>query len=84
MDVKAGCSLGCNDCTMVECRNLRGVNKAKKQDHNPGLERLYFVPFRDLLGRIPWDTVLERRRVQKSWMISKDLLFQVQEWSIPM
>ena len=40
--------------------------------------RADFDLFTPLLGRIPWDTALERRRFQRSWLIFKDLL-QAQE-----
>ena len=41
-----------------------------------------FGLFKDLLGRTAWDTVLEKRGVQKSWLICKDHLLQAQERSI--
>lgn len=68
-------SFGCSNHDVVECRLLGGTNKVKNKTM-----RQYFGLFRNLLGRIAWDTVLERRRVQKSWLISKDLLLQAQEW----
>ena len=59
---------------MVEFRILREGSKTEKQDHNPGPKRPDFFLFGDLLGRVPWDTALERRRVHKSWLIFKDVL----------
>jgi len=47
----------------------------RKQDHHPGhLKREEFGLFRSLLGRIPWDTALERSGVQESCLVSKDHL----------
>lgn len=37
--------------------------------------------FRDLVGRIAWDTALERRGAQESWIIFKDHLLPAQERS---
>lgn len=32
---------------------------------------------KDLLGRIPWDTALEKTRVQENWLIFKDDLSEL-------
>ena len=63
-------------------RILKGGEKSKNQDHNPGLQesRLWSV---QLLGRITWLIVLERRGVKESLLIFKDHLLQAQEWSVP-
>ncbi|KFV12791.1 hypothetical protein N339_03014, partial [Pterocles gutturalis] len=45
--------------------------------------RGHFGLFRDLLGRVPWDEVLEGRGAQESWLIFKDHLLQAQERCIP-
>ena len=82
-DVKAGYSFGCSNHKMMEFRILRKGNNANNRITVPDFRRLQFEPFRDLLGRIPWEMVLERRRVQESWLVFKDYLFQSQEWSIP-
>lgn len=81
-DEKIRDKLGCRDLEMV-IRVLRGWNGT-----NSGTTALEFwradcKPFRDLLGKIPWKTVLERRGVQESCCIFKDHLLQAQEWSIP-
>lgn len=46
--------------------------QSKKQDHKPGLMRAAFSLWRDLLGRVPQDAVLERKGVQETQFISKD------------
>ncbi|KFO06993.1 hypothetical protein N312_02671, partial [Balearica regulorum gibbericeps] len=45
--------------------------------------RADFSLFRDLLGRMPWDKVLEGRGAQDSWLIFKGHLLQAQERCIP-
>lgn len=60
--LKSG-QFGCNDDEMMEFRILRGGSKVKSKttlDVRTGDYNL----FRDLLGKIPWDTNLERRRSQ--------------------
>ena len=56
-----GGSLGCIDHEMVELRILRGGNKANGRITTPNFRRADFGLCRDLLGRIPWETVLESR-----------------------
>lgn len=46
--------------------------------------RANFSLFRDLLGGIPWDTVLKRGGVQETWFIFKHYLLQAQLWFILM
>ena len=45
--------------------------------------RANFGLFRHVLGRGPWDTALEGRGAQESWLIFKDHLLQAQERCIP-
>ncbi|PKU33403.1 rna-directed dna polymerase from mobile element jockey-like [Limosa lapponica baueri] len=58
---RLGGSLGCTDHEMVELRILRGGNKANGRITTPNFRRADFSLCRDLLGRIPWETVLESR-----------------------
>lgn len=53
MNVKTGRNLGCNDRVMAECRNLRGVNKVKKQDRSPGLWETGLCPIRGSAWKNP-------------------------------
>lgn len=46
--------------------------------------RANFGPFRDLLGKIPWECVLEERGVQENWSIFKHHFLQAREWCIAM
>ena len=64
-DVKVRGCLGCSDCEM-EFRFLRR-SRAKTGTTTLDFKRADFKPIRDLLGTKPWDTTLERRRVQESW-----------------
>lgn len=50
---------------MVEFRILKGGGKAKTKITAVDLRRADFGIFRDLLRRIPWETVLESRVVQE-------------------
>lgn len=64
---------------MVEFRTTRGGNKANSRITSLDFRSADFDLFGDLLGIIPWDTTLERRWVQESWLIFKDHLLQALE-----
>ena len=64
---------------MVELKILRTVRRAHSKLATLDSRRAEFGLFRDLLGRIPWDTALEGRGAQESWLIFRDHLLQVQE-----
>ncbi|GAB0206448.1 hypothetical protein GRJ2_003110400 [Grus japonensis] len=82
-DVKLKGSLGCSDHEMVEFRILRAARRARSKLTTLEFRRADFGPFRDLLGRIPWDKALEGRGAQDSWLIFKGHLLQAQERCIP-
>lgn len=58
---KAGGSFDCSDHEMVELRILKEENKAKSSIITLDFRRADFGLFRNLLGRIIWDTVPEWR-----------------------
>ncbi|KAK4824035.1 hypothetical protein QYF61_009626 [Mycteria americana] len=72
-------SLGCSDHEMVEFNILRAPRRAHSKLNTLDFRRAGFGLFRDLLGRVPWDTSLEGRGAQESWLIFKDHLLQAQE-----
>ena len=82
-DAKVKGSHGCSDHETVELKVQRGVNKINKitildfRRANLGL-------FRDLLGKIPWETALESKGAQGSWVILKNNFLRAQEWFSPM
>ncbi|GAB0182547.1 hypothetical protein GRJ2_000720000 [Grus japonensis] len=78
-DVKLKGSLGCSDHKMVEFRILRAARRACSKLTTLDFRRADFGLFRDLLGRIPWDKVLEGRGAQDSWLVFKGHLLQAQE-----
>ncbi|GAB0203411.1 hypothetical protein GRJ2_002806700 [Grus japonensis] len=82
-DVKLRGSLGCSDHEMVEFRILRAARRACSKLTTLDFRRADFGLFGDLLGRIPWDKVLEGRGAQDSWLIFKGHLLQAQERCIP-
>ncbi|GAB0177964.1 hypothetical protein GRJ2_000261700 [Grus japonensis] len=82
-DVKLKGSLGCSDHEMVEFWILRAARRACSKLATLDFSRADFGPFRDLLGRIPWDKALEGRGAQDSWLIFKGHLLQAQEQCIP-
>lgn len=73
-DIKAGDHLSCSYQKMVEFCILRGGKKAKSGIISPNFSRGEFDLFKDLLGRITWQMVVERR-VQEN-LIVKDVLLQ--------
>ncbi|GAB0190300.1 mitochondrial enolase superfamily member 1 [Grus japonensis] len=68
---------------MVEFKILRAARRAHSKLTTLDFRRADFGLFRDLLGRIPWDKVLEGRGAQDSWLIFKGHLLQAQERCIP-
>lgn len=66
-------SLGRTNYKMVEFRILRGRKKDRNTTATPD--------FMDLLGRIPQDTALVRRRFQESWF--KDHEFKIKNAGFP-
>ncbi|GAB0204837.1 hypothetical protein GRJ2_002949300 [Grus japonensis] len=76
-------SLGCNDHEMVEFKILRAVGRVHSKLAALDFRRADFGFFRDLLGRVPWDKVLEGRGARDSWLIFRDHLLQAQEQCIP-
>ena len=82
-NVKLKGSLGCSDHEMVEFKILRAARRAHSKLATLDFRRADFGLFRDLLGRVPWDTALEGRGAQESWLIFKDHLLQAQERCIP-
>ncbi|KAK4828634.1 hypothetical protein QYF61_000282 [Mycteria americana] len=82
--VKAEGSPGFSNNEMVKFRILRGGKQAQSSITTLEFRRTSFSLLKDLVGRFPWEKALERRRVQGSWLIFKDHLLQVQEWSILM
>lgn len=72
-------SLGCSNHEMEECKILRELMGPHNKVTTVDLRRADLGLFRNLLGRVPWNKALEGRRVQETWLILKDHLFQVQE-----
>jgi len=76
-------SLDCSDHEMVEARILRESSRANSRITTLDFWREDCNPFRDLLGKIPWERAMQRREVRESWLIFKDHLLQAQECSMP-
>jgi len=80
--VKAECSIGYSYHEIVNFRIPGGGSRAKSRATAMDFRKGDIKLFRDLLGRIPWDLILERRKIQVSQLIFKDNLFQAQGRSI--
>ncbi|GAB0179418.1 hypothetical protein GRJ2_000407100 [Grus japonensis] len=78
-NVKLKGSLGCSDHETVEFKILRAARRVHSKLTTLAFRRADFGLFRDLLGRLPWDKVLEGRGAQESWLVFKDHLLQAQE-----
>lgn len=65
----------------MEFRILR--QHGRQQQHLLGFKKANSSLFRDLLGRIPWDTDRERE-VQESWLMFQHHFLQAQAWSMLM
>ncbi|GAB0187326.1 hypothetical protein GRJ2_001197900 [Grus japonensis] len=82
-NVKLKRSLGGSDHEMVEFKILRAAGSVLSKLTTLDLRRADCGPFRDLLGRVPWDKALEGRGAQESCLVFKDHLLQAQERCIP-
>lgn len=50
----------------------------------PYISQIYDYLFSwDLLGRIPWNTALDRTRIQESWLFFRGHVSQAQELTVP-
>lgn len=76
---RLGGSLGYSDHKMEDVRILRGTGKANSRITTLDFWKADWNPFRDLFGKIPWETALERRGVQESWLVFKDHLLHAKE-----
>ena len=81
-DVKVKGSLGCSAHEMVEFKILRKRRRVKNKVTALEFRSVDFRIFKNLLGRILWDRVLEGRKAQESWLIFKDHILQSQEQTI--
>ena len=82
-NVKLKDSLGCSDQEMMEFKILKAARRLHSNLTTLDFRRADFGLFRGLLGRVPWDKVMEGRGTQESWLIFKTHLLQAQERCIP-
>ena len=78
-NVKLQGSLGCSDHEIVEFKIVRAARRMHSKLTTLDFRRADFGLFSNLLGRVAWDTALEGRGAQESWLIFKDHIFQAQE-----
>lgn len=78
-NVKLQGSLGCSDHELVEFGFCRAVRRAHSRLATLDFRRSRLDLFRDHLGRVPRDRVLEGRGAQENCLILKGHLFQAQE-----
>ena len=65
-NVKLKGSLGCSDHEMVEFKILRTARRAHSKLATLDFRRADFGLFRNLLGRVPWDTALREEGPKKA------------------
>ena len=65
-NVKLKGSLGCSDHEMVGFRILRAARRVHSKLTTLDFRRAHFGLFRDLLGRVPWDTACREERPKKA------------------
>lgn len=65
--MRIGGTLDCSDHEMAEVRILRESSRANGRITTLDFCRAEWNPCRDLLGKIPWKTALERGGVQESY-----------------
>lgn len=84
-DVEFKGNLACRDQETVELKFHRGLNKSNRTTTSPTPGDHVSVssgPY--LLTRVPWETALELRGSQQSWLPFKDSLIRAQRWSSAM
>jgi len=82
-DVKIGGSLGCSDPVLVEFTPLRDTGKVTSIVRTLNFRKANFQLFKELVSRIPWETVLRDRGAEQSWQVFKDAFHRAQELSVP-
>ncbi|OPJ69932.1 hypothetical protein AV530_015446 [Patagioenas fasciata monilis] len=82
-DVKIGGSLGCSDHTLMEFVVLRDVGQVKSKVRTLNFRKANFQFFKELLNRMPWETVHRDKGSEQSWQNFKDAFHRAQELSIP-
>lgn len=75
-------SLFCTKHGTVKFKILRGVSNTYSRITTLDFPRADFGLFRDLLGRIPYETALKGKGAQENWLIIKGNFLRAQEWSI--
>ena len=81
--VKVEGSLGYSHHEGVEIRISCGRNRTPSRITTLDFRRANFDLFKQLLGEIPWDRVLEGKGAQDSWLAFKGCFFRAQDQSIP-
>ena len=61
----------------------RDMRQAKCKIRTLSFRKANFQPFRELVNKTPWETVLMGKGAEQSWQIFKEAFFRVQELSIP-
>ncbi|RMC08902.1 hypothetical protein DUI87_13896 [Hirundo rustica rustica] len=82
-DVEVGGRLGHSDHEIIEFSIIgekrRNINKISTLD----FWRADFGLFKRLIQRVPWETVLENKRVQERWVCFKTEILRAQEQTVP-
>lgn len=81
LDAKDESNFDCSDPVIGEFRILRGEIRSKSKMMTLDVKRVDLGPFKNLLGRVPWDKALKGRVAHKCWLISR--IPSLQERSIP-
>ena len=69
---------------MVEFSILAGVRRGNSKTATLDFWRADFELFRGLVGRVPWDSVLESKGVQDGWSLFKKEVLKAQEQAVPL
>ena len=82
-EVKIGGSLGCSDHALVEFVIWKNAGLAKSRARTLCFRRANFQLLKELLGGIPWETVLKGIGTKQSWQFFNDTVLRAQWLSIP-
>jgi len=81
-DIRIRGCLGCSDHAMVESMHQRDMRQVKSKIRMLNFRKADFQLFRELVNKIPWETVLTGKGAEQSWQIFKEAFFRVHELSI--
>ena len=83
-EVMVGSCLGHSDHEMLEFKIFSVMRKKDSRVATLDFRRANFPLFRELFGRVPWDSAVEGLGVDECWSVFKNHLLEAEEQAIPL